>query len=289
MLNRIVDALNFDLASLKRNQLKVAATYFGGKNLLAARYIPWFAEHTTYVEPFGGSGGVLLNKPKRRVEVYNDTEEGVNAFFRCLRDDDLAKKLLRQLKLTPYSHQEHAFCVKHYTQPCCAVEKARRWYVATQQSYASIIGDTWSSSPSKSRANEIKNRLDRFEIVTERMRGVIVEHADFERVLLKYDSENTFHFIDPPYMHATRSGGGSYAHEMSDADHERLIQCVRSLTGTVMLCGYSHPMYEALLSKWSRLDTDHFCTSGNRPRATSRTERIWMNYRLADQRTLRAG
>jgi DNA adenine methylase len=267
--------------SPKRNDMKIAATYYGGKAILTRRYMPLFPEHRVYVEPFGGSGVALLNKPPAPIEVYNDTESGVYAFFSCLRDEALSVDLVRQLKLTPYSREEHAFCSHDCGRPTSIVENARRWFVATQQSYASIFGDSWSASPSKSRAREVVNRVDRLEVVAERLRTVIVEHSDFQTVLRKFDAPDAFHFIDPPYMHSTRSGGGTYVREMSDADHRRLIDCILTLQGAVMLCGYSNPLYDSALRRgWRIKDTSHACTSGNRKQAARRMERIWMNYTL---------
>jgi site-specific DNA-adenine methylase len=51
-------------------------------------------EHTTYVEPYGGSVAVLLAKDPSRVEVYNDTLSNVVNFFRALRDRDLERARL---------------------------------------------------------------------------------------------------------------------------------------------------------------------------------------------------
>lgn len=46
--------------------------YFGGKYALSDKIIPLFPEHRTYVEVFGGSGVVLINKKPSDIEVYND-------------------------------------------------------------------------------------------------------------------------------------------------------------------------------------------------------------------------
>lgn len=275
---RVVRCLKVDPRTLRRNQMLCAASYYGGKSALARRYIPMFPEHSVYVEPFGGSGVVLLNKPRAKVEVYNDLEEGVYSLFHCLRNETLSGRLVEQLKLTPYSRQEHACCVSGYAAAVSVVEKARRWFVATQASYASIFGETFSIAASKSRATEWQRRIDRFELVIERMRGVTVENEDFETVLRRFDTAETFSFIDPPYVHGTRTGGGAYQHEMSDAEHLRLLSVVSSLKGLVMLCGYAHPMYDEALKGWSVIDTPHRCAAGRTEAVSRRVERIWMNY-----------
>ena len=46
--------------------------YLGSKHRLVPWLLDHFPTHTTYVEPFGGSGAVLLNKTPAPVEVFND-------------------------------------------------------------------------------------------------------------------------------------------------------------------------------------------------------------------------
>jgi len=46
----------------------------GGKSYLAPWIIEHFPEHKCYVEVFGGSGAVLVNKPESHTEVYNDLD-----------------------------------------------------------------------------------------------------------------------------------------------------------------------------------------------------------------------
>ena len=39
-----------------------------------------------YVEVFGGGASVLLSKPSATLDVYNDLDQGLVNFFKCLRD-----------------------------------------------------------------------------------------------------------------------------------------------------------------------------------------------------------
>ena len=48
-------------------------------------------EHTTYVEPYGGSIAVLMSKKPSPVEVFNDTRSDVVSFFRALRANDMER------------------------------------------------------------------------------------------------------------------------------------------------------------------------------------------------------
>ena len=63
-----------------------AFPYVGGKTILAEWIIDQLPSHTVYVEPFGGSASVLLNKPRSNVEVYNDLDGDVVQFFEVARE-----------------------------------------------------------------------------------------------------------------------------------------------------------------------------------------------------------
>ena len=99
-----------------------------------------------------------------------------------------------------------------------------------------------------------------------------------------FDGARTLHYVDPPYVHATRSGkriGGAlynaYAHELSDADHADLCLLLRQLEGMVVLSGYPNPIYDALLGDWRAVERAALA-DGARPRV----ERLWLNPAAAD-------
>lgn len=69
----------------KRPRKRALARYLGGKNRIAPWIISFFPEHRFYVEPFGGSGAVLLNKQPAFLDVYNDLDDRVVNFLRCLK------------------------------------------------------------------------------------------------------------------------------------------------------------------------------------------------------------
>ena len=81
-----------------------------------------------------------------------------------------------------------------------------------------------------------------------------------------------FVFADPPYVLASRKSGRIYKHEMSDADHQRLLDVLRSLPVPVMLCGLASPLYSASLQDWRTFAHDV------PTRAGLQTELVWMSY-----------
>jgi len=101
-------------------------TWHGGKARLAPAIIAQFPPHRAYVELFGGSGAVLLAKPRSRIETYNDLDGGLVNLFRVLRNEDTFELLARALSFTPYSRVEFDLAAEPTDEP---VERARRFIV----------------------------------------------------------------------------------------------------------------------------------------------------------------
>ncbi len=80
-------------------------------------------------------------------------------------------------------------------------------------------------------------------------------------------------YCDPPYLHETRSRKDLYAHELTDDDHARLLDILKSLPCMVMVSGYWSQMYADALKDWT---ATHFqaMTRGGR----QATEWLWYNY-----------
>jgi site-specific DNA-adenine methylase len=63
-----------------RTPRRQAFRYFGAKWSLADWIISYFPPHLNYLEPCGGSAAVLLQKPRSRLETYNDIDGNVVNF-----------------------------------------------------------------------------------------------------------------------------------------------------------------------------------------------------------------
>jgi DNA adenine methylase len=61
--------------------------YYGGKYYMVNEILSLMPMHNCYVEVFGGSGKVLLNKPVSKVEVFNDVDNNIYNLFKVLRDN----------------------------------------------------------------------------------------------------------------------------------------------------------------------------------------------------------
>lgn len=101
-----------------------------------------------------------------------------------------------------------------------------------------------------------------------------IKNDDAFRILREYDFKgDEFVYLDPPYLHETRSKKKLYNHELSDKDHIKLLGLIKDLPCMVMISGYWSELYSSMLSDWNT-ETFQAMTRGGKPA----TEWLWYNY-----------
>jgi DNA adenine methylase len=249
--------------------------WHGGKWLLAPWVIAHLPPHQVYVEPFGGAASVLMRKARSYAEIYNDLDAEVVNLFRVLRSPQAAD-LVRAIRLTPFARAEFA---EAYQQTDDALERARRLIIRSFMGFGSnghnkATGFRANSNRSGTTpAHDWVNYPDSLAHVVLRLQGVTVESKDAKAVMLQHDAPTTLHYVDPPYVMGTRSDDGAdYAHELTDDDHSVLLDCLKGLSGMVVLSGYPHPLYDDALTGWMRVEREALADG-----AKKRTEVLWIN------------
>ena len=233
------------------------------------------------LSPTGGGASVLLRKPRSYAEIYNDLDGQVVNVFRMARDR--GEELRRALELTPFSRAEF---LESYEPSPDHFEQARRTIMRSFQGFgsAAACGETSGFRANSNRsgttpAHDWRNYPAAFGAIIERLRGVVIESRDAPEVIAQHDGPQTLHYVDPPYVHSTRSEKvrstitrKSYRHEMSDADHERLAAVLHRARGAVVLSGYRSSLYDRLYGDW-RMVERHAHADG----ARDRIEALWLS------------
>jgi DNA adenine methylase len=257
--------------------------YHGGKFRLAEWIMSFFPQHTCYVEPFGGAAGVLLQKERAYAEVYNDLDGAMVNFFRVLRDPEARARLIETIVCTPYARVEFD---QAWEPTDDRIEEARRLAIRAQMGFGSAgatKGTTGFRIDTKREYGTAQHLWAQYPSAIaaagQRMTGVLIENRPAIEVMRQHDAPTTLHFVDPPYMHSTRvmqaGKAGYYRHEMTDADHAALLECVLELEGFVVLSGYRSDLYNHTLKNWAKYETAARISAG---RGTAlRMEVVWIN------------
>lgn len=262
-------------------KLRPPVKWHGGKFYLCHRIIEQFPVHHTFVESFGGAASVLLNKPPSPVEIYNDLDGKITRLFRVLRDN--GNELQRRLSLTPYSEIEFNQTDEPTTDE---IELARRDFVRWRQSIGGR-GDGFSYTLHRVRrgmSDVVSGYLsaidEQLPLIVERLRSVQFLCRPAIDVIRNWDSPDTLHYCDPPYLPETRheSSREIYGVEMSEEDHCELANVLKSCTGKVILSGYPSELYSDLYRDWRTMQFDMANHAAGGKSKARKQEMLWMNW-----------
>lgn len=257
--------------------MKSVLKYPGAKNRLASWIVGYIPRNDVYLEPFAGSLAVLFNKKRCHIETVNDLDGEITNFFRVLRDR--GSELEQYISLTPFSRREY----ENAYEPCeDELEKARRFAVKCWMGFGcgNLYRNGFKSGQQKNSPNPAKawaELPETMKLAAERLNGVQIENLPATELIKRYNTSDVFIYADPPYLHETRKKY-LYKHEMSDRDHEELLELLVGHPGKVLLSGYDNNLYDNMLSGWNKVQKDTRAEGGRK-----RTETLWMNYDIEEK------
>lgn len=260
--------------------------YAGSKWNIAKQLAGLIPPHHSYVEPFFGSGAVLFNKQPSDIEMINDLDSNVVNLFRCIRDD--SEKLAGMVMTTPFSRETYEDTYKldiwEIMMPDEPFHKALRFLIQCWQGHGFRTNGYkvgWKNDvQGRERMYALWNwyRLPEWIVeIAERLRTVQIENRPAREVIERFNYDNVFMYIDPPYLLGTRAGK-QYKHEMTDSDHEELLKSLLQNKAKIMISGYESDLYNDYLTGWKKRQFRSCAEHGK-----SRTEVAWMNYKLETQ------
>jgi len=199
----------------------------GNKFLLRDKIIPKIPPHKRYVELFAGSGAIFFNKEKADENILNDLDKKTSINF----------QLMKKVSIDPGK----------YTMDISTLDKTKQFYskhINTKNSdpiqlvLNKVVACTgFSGKPVPSEKGIYKtfglakfvNSLPRYK---DKLKGVKVLNQDYEKVIDKYNTADTFFFIDPPYENTNVSF--KYA-EDKGFDFQRLANSLRKIKGNFFM------------------------------------------------------
>ncbi len=263
--------------------MKAIMKYPGSKWSIADWIISFFPEHHSYVETFCGSAAVLFNKPRSNIETINDKDGDVVNLFEWIRKDP--ERLAREIYLTPYARQVYEDAYKKV--PTNDFERAVNFYIRLNMGHGfRTTGEKvgWKNDvQGRERAyasQDWRNLPEKIMEATERLRGVQIENKPAVELIKRFNHPRVLIYNDPPYILDTRHGK-QYKHEMSDDEHEELLDTLMLHKGPAMISGYNSELYNRKLKDWYREETTCYSQI-----CTKKREVLWMNFEPAGQMRL---
>lgn len=231
----------------KKTTRKIVKAPFGrpgGKSKTIDFILNQLPTRTTFVDVFGGSGVILLNRPLSKNEVFNDINSGIVSVYRCLRDPVKLAKLTDWIDNTIHSYEDWVTCKETWQDTADDVERAGRWLYLVTYSFAYQGRAYGFTRGNNNFSGKLVNKIPVFSHVHARFKNVNVENLDWKNLMDKYDSKDTVFYLDPPYPDSDMKACYGKDH-MSWDKHREMIEYIRQVKGFVALSGYQNQLYDS--------------------------------------------
>lgn len=222
--------------------MKTPISYYGGKQTMLKHILPLIPKHTIYTEAFCGGCAVMFAKRPSDSEVINDINMEITNFYWVAKVyfNDLKTEIDKTLHSRDM--HDHAAHIIYYPQFFTAAQRAWAVWALSKTSFASMLDGTFGYDFGGAMPKKVRNAKDDFtEHLCRRLEHVTIESRDALEVIETYDSEDTFHFVDPPYIN---SDCGHYEGSFNEQNMERLLQLLTRVKGRFMLTMFPFNMIE---------------------------------------------
>lgn len=197
----------------------------GGKSYLARKIASELPEHKVYVEPYAGGAAVYFRKGASEKEVLGDRDTEIAFAFRFLRD--MTDEQYKRLEQKDWVISQKQFDKLKASEPTDDVERFYRFYYIKKGSFGRI-----SEYVNKGKIGYTIG-IDKLPKVHKRLKGTAVHTGDALKLIDKYDSKDTFFYLDPPYPGRASTGKG--APEFTEEDLKKLTDRLKHIKGKFML------------------------------------------------------
>jgi DNA adenine methylase len=203
--------------------------YPGGKFFLMKDIKEIFEKSgkTTAVDVFGGSGKFLLNVSAKN-KVYNDLDSRLVNLYLVLRERH--QELLDKFNYTIYSRELFARFVLEGISPDPLEDAFRYLYILFASFSAKGESFGYRIRGSKDPTRFVDNLTLKINSLHDQIRHWTIEHLDFRELLKKYDSEDTFFYMDPPYHNIEW-----YNYNFTDGDFMDLAEMMKTTRSRYLL------------------------------------------------------
>ena len=263
--------------------MKTPISYYGGKQKMLRHILLNIPRHAIYVEPFFGGGSVFFAKEPSEAEIINDTNHLVVNFFEVARTN--FKALKEKIEAALFSRATYSVAWSMYRMPqlFSALQNAWAFYVGTNMGFACTIG-SWGFDKYGKRTKSFRNKKLSFdENIVNRLEGVTIECSEACTVIERFDTPDSFMYIDPPYV-GTHCGHYS---NYTEADYVKLLDTLSSIEGTFLLSSFPSEVLDEYSTKhgWHTLTFNQSKSASKvgcgESRSARKTEVLVANYPIS--------
>ena len=277
-------------------------SYIGGKSKIGKWIVPFYdKDMETYVEVFGGMFWCFFNMdlkefPNLKKVVYNDFNPLNYNLFKCIQNPTELLRAINSIdcqkfgmEITPSIYKEQfinfqaeIFAENFRVEPGNYDVAAKYVYILTQV-FSGSKPETSSfidlKGKYKSKYLTFRDKLLKPDWIEHFLKITHVENMDFAEVIEKYDSPNTYFYVDPPYWKTENYYSN---HDFDRQDHERLSKYLISMEGKFSLSYYDfellHEWFPEDQYKWEKKKFAKASAAKKGKAQTMGEELLIMNY-----------
>jgi len=163
----------------------------GGKTHIVKKLLRLVPKHKTYVEPFAGGAALYWKKELVELEVLNDLDSEIAFAYNFIKNvtEDQVNKLN---SMDWHGNKERFFRLRDSKVPSKPTERFYRFYYVHYHSYG-------GSRKSYGYKDMVPSDFKKLLKEKERLKRTKIFSSNANKVIKKFDSENTFIYLDPPY------------------------------------------------------------------------------------------
>lgn len=261
---------------------KTPISYYGGKQNMLRHILPNIPKHRIYTEAFFGGGAVFFAKESSESEVINDLNAQVMNFYVVAKEN--YRELKSKIESTVFARSTYSVAMVIYKMPHLfnRVQQAWAFYYATNAGFGCRIG-SWGMDKYGKRVKSFLNKKMTFnESIPKRLEKAQIETGKAVKIIKQYDTEDAFHYIDPPYIETNMGHYNGY----SILEYRELLNCLSTIKGKFLLSGFPNDILDSYINKygWNIKSYNKPKTASKavlrQPRLARKTEVLVANYRL---------
>jgi len=222
---------------------KPVLCYVGGKSRLVQVLLDHTPKHEIFVEPFAGGANLFFAKQPVKKEVINDIDSELITFYKKVRDvnsfkcdRDPSEKSFKEIM----DKKVKSLCDFFYYNQCS--------YGCKRESYG------WGKCERNGKVDGVERVQKELPKIQEKLKHAVILNQDFEKVVDRYDSPNTFFYMDPPYYQA------HCYRKFSNFDVNRLADVCKKIKGKFLISLNDHPFVKKLFKDFHIKKINHFYT-----------------------------
>lgn len=242
-------------------------------------------EYKTYVEPFFGAGWLYFAKdPSTKHEIINDLDNNLINFYKVIQNN--YEEFVESFKYTLVARKTYEDYTEKYRNHDYKneIEQAHIFYYLIMGGFGGDMQNpSFGTGTSRASSINLEAMPKIIEKAHKRLIRATIECKDYKEIIKKYDTKDTFFFLDPPYK--TTKAHLYPSLDGKEFDFKELADILKTIKGKFILTLNSHEEIDEYFKEFKHKQIGNNYTNNRRHYAETKDNKtddevIYMNYEI---------